>query len=164
MCLYIVISILGLIKPKTIKFVFVAFLLIAQYKEVRTEIDCLGVRIMCPNDDLCRSVYCCYIKLLIQISNPAYWYCTMQIVSAAGLLVPDGSIRPVVSALALKWFIIYSIHILYRNWEFLSHVIIIKTKILLSQAYLSFFEFWLSCLSSTMDIRKRTNNEVTCFL
>jgi hypothetical protein len=48
---------------------------------------------------LCRSVYCCYIKLWIQISNPAYWYCTMQIVSAAGLLVPEGSIRPVVSVL-----------------------------------------------------------------
>ena len=146
--MYIVVSILGLIKPNTIKFVFVASPLIAQYKEVRTKIDWLGVRIMCPNRDLCQSVYCCYIKLWIQISNPAYWYCTMQIVSAAGL----------------KWFIIYSIYISYRNWEFLSHVIIIITKILLSQAYMSFFELWLSCLGSTMDIRKRTNNEVTCFL
>ena len=164
MCLYIVVSILGRIKPKTIKFVFVASPLIAQYKEVRTKIDWLGVRIMCPNGDLCRYVYCCYFKLWIQISNPAYWYCTMQIVSAVGLLVSEGSIRPVVSALALKWLIIYSIYILYRNWEFLSHVIIIITRILLSQAYMSFFEFWLSCLGSTMEIRKRTNNEVTCFL
>ena len=134
MCLYIVVSILGRIKPKTMKFVFVASPLIAQYKEVRRKIDWLGVRIMCPNDDLCRSVYCCYIKLLIEISNPAYWYCTMQIVSAAVLLVPESSICPVVSVLALKWFIIYSIYILYRNWEFLSYVIIIKTTILLSQA------------------------------
>ena len=47
--------------------------------------------------------------------NCSIWYCTMQIVSAAGLLVPEGSIRPMVSALALKWFIIYSIYILYRN-------------------------------------------------
>jgi len=51
--------------------------------------------------------------------------------SAGGLLFPEGIIRPVVSVSALAWFIRY---ILYRNVQFLNHVIVIKTKVLLPQA------------------------------
>ena len=35
----------------------------------------------------------------------------MKIFSHAELLVPEGSIRPVVSVLALEWFIIYIMYI-----------------------------------------------------
>ena len=53
-----------------------------------------------------------------------------------GLLIPEGIIRPVVSVSALTWFIRY---IYYWNLEFLSNVIIIKTKVLLPQV------LWLFC-------------------
>ena len=68
--------------------------------------------------------------------------------SAGGVLVPEGIIRPVVSASALTWFIRY---IYYWNCQFLNNVIINKTKVLLSQAYLTLadllfgfpiFRFW----------------------
>jgi len=42
----------------------------------------------------------------------------------------EGIIRPIVSASALTWLIRY---ILYRNLQFLNHVIIIKTKVLLPE-------------------------------
>jgi hypothetical protein len=51
--------------------------------------------------------------------------------SAGGLFVPEGIIRPVVSASVLTWFIRY---IFYRNLQLLIHVILIKTKALLPQA------------------------------
>jgi hypothetical protein len=51
--------------------------------------------------------------------------------SAGELLVPEGIIRPVVSASALTWFIRY---IYYWNLQFLKNVIIHKTKVLLPQA------------------------------
>ena len=43
----------------------------------------------------------------------------------------NGIIRPVVGASALTWCIRY---IYYRNLQFLNHVIIIKTKVLVPQA------------------------------
>jgi hypothetical protein len=52
-------------------------------------------------------------------------------VSAGGLFVPEGIIRPVVSASVLTWFIRY---IFYRNLQLLINVIFIKTKALLPQA------------------------------
>ena len=58
--------------------------------------------------------------------------------SAGGLLVPDGIIRPVVSASALTWFIRY---IYYWNLEFLNNVIIHKTKALLPRAYVTLADF-----------------------
>jgi hypothetical protein len=48
-----------------------------------------------------------------------------------GLLVPEGIILPVVSASVMTWFIRY---IYYWNLQFLNHVIIIKTSVLLPQA------------------------------
>ena len=53
--------------------------------------------------------------------------------SVGGLLVPEGIIRPVVSASELTWCIRY-IH--YRNLQFLNNVINNKTKVLLPQAFL----------------------------
>jgi hypothetical protein len=58
--------------------------------------------------------------------------------SAAGLLVPEGIIRPVVSASALTWYIKY---ICYWNLDFLNNVIIIKTKVLLPHAYVHLTDF-----------------------
>jgi hypothetical protein len=46
-------------------------------------------------------------------------------------IVPEDIFRPVVSASALTWFIIY---IYYWNLQFLNNVIINKTKVLLPQA------------------------------
>jgi hypothetical protein len=54
--------------------------------------------------------------------------------SYRGLLVPEVIIRPVVSVLALTSFIRY---IWYWNLEFLNNVIIIKTKVLLPQAWVT---------------------------
>ena len=50
---------------------------------------------------------------------------------AGGLLVPEGIIRPVVSASALAWLII---NIFYWNLQFLNNVIINKTMVLLPHA------------------------------
>ena len=50
--------------------------------------------------------------------------------STGRLLVPDGIIRPVVSASTLTWCIRY----IYYCLHFLNKVIIIKTKIILLQA------------------------------
>jgi hypothetical protein len=47
------------------------------------------------------------------------------------LLVPEGIIRPVVSASALTWFIRY---VYFWNLLFLNNVIINKTKVLLPRA------------------------------
>jgi len=58
--------------------------------------------------------------------------------SAGGLLVPDGIIRPVVSASALTLFTRY---IFYQNLQFLKHEIIIKTKVLLPQEYVFLPDF-----------------------
>jgi len=46
--------------------------------------------------------------------------------SAGGLLVHDVIKRPVVNVSVLTWFIRYNVH---RNLHFLSHVIIINTKV-----------------------------------
>jgi hypothetical protein len=54
--------------------------------------------------------------------------------SAGGLLVPEGIIRPVVSASALSWFNRY---MCYWNLQFLNNESIIKTKVLLPQAYVT---------------------------
>jgi hypothetical protein len=54
--------------------------------------------------------------------------------SAGGLLVPEGIIRPVVSASALSWFNKY---MCYWNLQFLNNESIIKTKVLLPQAYVT---------------------------
>jgi hypothetical protein len=51
--------------------------------------------------------------------------------SAGGLLVPEDSIRPIVSTSALIWFIIY---VYYWNLQLLNNVIINKTKVLLPNA------------------------------
>jgi len=51
---------------------------------------------------------------------------------------PLGIIRPVVSVSARTWFIRY---IYSRNVQFLNNVIIIKTKVLLSQTYVTLDNF-----------------------
>ena len=51
---------------------------------------------------------------------------------------PDSIIRPVVCASALTWFRRY---IFYRNLQFVNHVIMIKTKVLLPQAQITFYDF-----------------------
>jgi hypothetical protein len=51
--------------------------------------------------------------------------------SASELLVPEGTIRIVVGASALPWFIRY-VH--YWNVQFPNHVIIIKAKVILPRA------------------------------
>jgi hypothetical protein len=61
-----------------------------------------------------------------------YYYLWVD-TSVDGLLVPEGIIRPVVSASELTWYIRY-IH--YRNLYFLNNVINNKTKVLLPQAFL----------------------------
>ena len=64
--------------------------------------------------------------------------------SAGGLLVPECIIRPVISALALTWFIRF---IFYLNLQFLKHLFIIKTKVLSSLSGIGDFSiFWLSRL------------------
>ena len=66
---------------------------------------------------------------VLNLISTFYYYHWVD-TSASGLLVPDGVIRPVVSAEKLTWFTRY-IH--YWNWQFLVKVFIIKTKILLPQ-------------------------------
>jgi hypothetical protein len=59
--------------------------------------------------------------------------------SAGGVFVPQGIIRPVISASALTWFIRY---IYYWNLQFLNNVIINKTKALLPQAYVTLADYY----------------------
>ena len=60
---------------------------------------------------------CIDINFSVIISSDIYdWVNT----SAGGVLVPQGIIRPVVSASALTWFIRY---IYYRHVQFLSNVL-----------------------------------------
>jgi hypothetical protein len=54
--------------------------------------------------------------------------------SAGVLLVPEGIIHPVVSASALSWVNRYTC---YWNLQFLNNESIIKTKVLLSQAWMT---------------------------
>ena len=75
-------------------------------------------------------------------------------ISAGGLLVPGGIIRPVISVSSLTWFIRY---ICYWNLQLLNNVIIIKSKVLSIFSFicmfcrslfvlLSFFTWPLCCL------------------
>ena len=70
----------------------------------------------------------------IYVFNHYHWFDT----SASGLLVPEGMIRPEVSASALTWFVRY---IYYGNLQFLNNVIINKTEVLLPQAYVTLADF-----------------------
>ena len=72
----------------------------------------------------------------MQISKDKY-IITPQI-CAGELLVHEGIIHPVVSASALTWFIRY---IYYWILQFLNNVIIIKTKVLHPQAYVTLPDF-----------------------
>jgi hypothetical protein len=81
----------------------------------------------------------------VHITFDIYWVDT----SAGGLLIPESIIRPVDSVSALKWFIRY---IYFWNLQFLNHVIIFKTKVLLLDAYMTLADFvclvydiWLNC-------------------
>ena len=82
----------------------------------------------------------CNFQLSIQISRYSkhYWVDT----SPGGLLVLAGILRSVVSAETLNWFIRYTY---YWNVQFLYNVIIDKTKVLHSQAYVTLEDLWLSC-------------------
>ena len=81
---------------------------------------------------------CIDINFSVIISSDIYdWVNT----SAGGILVPEGIIRPVVSASALTWFIRY---IYYWNLQFLNNVIINKTKVLLPQAYVTLADYYLA--------------------
>ena len=80
------------------------------------------------------------MKVILSVSNEGYFInasCAQNLTStfyyyhlvdatAVRLLVPEGIIRPIVSASVLTWFIK-----LYL--QFLNNVIIIKTKVLLPQ-------------------------------
>jgi hypothetical protein len=79
---------------------------------------------------------CIDINFSVIISSDIYdWVNT----SAGGVFVPQGIIRPVVSASALTWFIRY---IYYWNLQFLNNVIINKTKVLLPQAYVTLTDYY----------------------
>ena len=58
---------------------------------------------------------------MIEHGYPRFYYYHWVDTSAGGQLVPEGIIRPVVSASALTWFITY---IYRRNLQFLYNVII----------------------------------------
>jgi hypothetical protein len=63
-------------------------------------------------------------------------------ISAGGLLVLRGIIRPIVSsASALTWFIRYNVYMYYWNLQFLNNVIINKTKVLLPQVWVTLAVF-----------------------
>ena len=70
--------------------------------------------------------------MLIAFYIYVFYYFHWIDTSVGGLLVPDGSIRPVVSASALTLLTRY---IIYKKTLFLKHEILIKTKILLPQEY-----------------------------
>ena len=67
-----------------------------------------------------------------------FYYHHLAYTSADGLLVPEVIIRPVVNASALIWVIKY---IYYWNLQFLNNVIINKTMVLLSEAYVTVEDF-----------------------
>jgi hypothetical protein len=71
------------------------------------------------------------------------WYLTLYYyqwvdTSNGVILVPEVIIRPVVSASALIWVIEY---IYYWSLQFLNNVIINKTMVLLSEAYVTVEDF-----------------------
>ena len=79
---------------------------------------------------------CIDINFSVIISSDIYdWVNT----SAGGVFVPQGNIRPVVSASALTWFIRY---IYYWKLQFLNNVIINKTKVLRPQAYVTLADYY----------------------
>ena len=69
---------------------------------------------------------------------PRLYYYHWVDTSAGGLLVLEGTIHPVVSASELTWFIRY---IYYWKLQFLTNVILNKTKVLLPQAYVTLADF-----------------------
>jgi len=74
------------------------------------------------------------ICLSSDFSKVYYWVDS----SAGGLLVPEGIIRPVVSALVLTLFIRY---IYYLDLHFLNNVIINKIMVLLPPSWLTVADF-----------------------
>ena len=60
---------LGRVKPKSIKFAFVAFLLSTQHKGIRAENGWLEIGIMCRSVATCLPVNCCFIEIALQRSN-----------------------------------------------------------------------------------------------
>ena len=81
---------------------------------------------------------CIDINFSVIISSDIYdWVNT----SSGGVFVPQGIIRPVVSASALTWFIRY---IYYWNLQFLNNVIINKTKVLFPEVYVTLAEYYLA--------------------
>jgi hypothetical protein len=66
-----------------------------------------------------------------------YYYHWVDI-SAGGLLVPEGIIRPVVSDSTLTWFIRY---VYYWNLQFLNNVIMIKITVILHQEHVTVADF-----------------------
>jgi len=55
----------GWVKPKTIKFVFVAPLLSMQHKRVRAKTGWVGIRIMCPSGATCQPTDCCFSEIAL---------------------------------------------------------------------------------------------------
>ena len=51
------------VKPKTIKLVCIASLLITQHKGAGAKTSWLGIRIVCPSAKTCLSVECCFNEL-----------------------------------------------------------------------------------------------------
>ena len=67
-----------------------------------------------------------------------FYYYHWADTAAGWLLAPEGIIRPVVSILALSLFIRYICH---WNLQFLNNIIMIKTKVLIPRAYVTFVGF-----------------------
>ena len=57
------------VKPKTIKFVFAAFLLGMQYSRARAKTGFLRIRFMCPSEATCLLKDCCFSELALSRSN-----------------------------------------------------------------------------------------------
>ena len=74
-----------------------------------------------------------YLKSVVRTKFDIYVFISItgSILLLVDYLVFDDIIRPVVSASALTWFIIY---FYYWNLQFLNNVIVNKTKVLISQA------------------------------
>ena len=72
-----------------------------------------------------------------------YYHCVD--ISTGGILVPEGIIRPVVSASELTWFIRY---IYYWNLQFLNNAIFNQTKGSPSLDTGDLSRIWLSCFGS----------------
>jgi hypothetical protein len=71
--------------------------------------------------------------------------------------------RPVVRVSALTSFIRY-MYIFYCKLQFLNHVIIIKTKVLLAQAYVTMTDFWLGYHSSDKPKYLKANKKLKYLL